>query len=115
MNVPTRLIIDADVSAVKEMKDSERAAAAAAADAAHAEKLCREAAEEEARLEEAARRANDKKAAGSAAADPADEEVHMTIERIKKGDASVTPHVGDKVSITYTGTFADGTHFEGTE
>jgi len=100
------------VAAVKQQADGSRAAAAAADDAAHAEKLRQEAEEEKAR-EEAALKARDAKRDADAVAVEDDGEVHMEIKRLKKGDETTIPANGDKVALTYTGKFADGTSYEG--
>ena len=100
------------VAALKAKMSGARAEAAAADDAAHAAKLAAEMEEEKARELAAIKAAEEKKAAKAAGAvdiGDGDEEVHMEIKRLKKGDGETIPAVGDKVALTYHGTFADGT------
>ena len=99
------------VAAIKRRAEGGRAAAAAADDAAHAEKLKREAEEEAARVAAAEARAKDK---ASNPVDVTDDgECHIEIKRLKKGDEATIPVNGDKVALTYMGTFAPGTTYNG--
>jgi len=104
---------EAYVEALKHQLDEGRAEKAKADDASHAEKLRKEEEEAEALRAEAAKAAEARKAAGTA--EEVDEGVHMEIKQLKKGDEETRPQVGDKVSITYTGTFAEGTVHEGVD
>lgn len=99
---------EAYLAAVKSKLSGAREAAAAADDAAHAAKLKQEAADEAARLEAATKKAEEKKAAGPVDVTD-DDEVHMEIKPLRKGDGSTIPINGDKVALTYVGKFADGT------
>mmetsp|Transcript_1929 Transcript_1929/g.3914 ORF Transcript_1929/g.3914 Transcript_1929/m.3914 type:complete len:249 (-) Transcript_1929:321-1067(-) len=102
------------IKALKERREGARAEEAKADDAAHAEKLRQEemATEE---LRQAASKAAEERAAAVTAEDATDDEVHMEIKQLKKGDEETKPEVGDKVAITYTGRFAEGTSYEGVE
>lgn len=104
---------EAYVAALKEKVSGARAEAAAADDAAHAAKLQREKEEEQARELAAIKAAEEKRklkeAGGAVDIADADEEEHMEIKRMKKGDGETKPVVGDKVALTYHGTFAEGT------
>ena len=80
---------EAYVAAVKRSLEEGRAHAAAADDKAHAEELKREAAQEEARAEAAAKRREEEAAAaatGDGAVAEGDEESHLEVKLIKKGD-----------------------------
>lgn len=99
---------------MKRNLDGSRATAAAADDAAHADKLKREAEEEATRLAEAEARAEAAKNAGPAAVED-DGEVHMEVKQLKKGDGETVAANGDKVALTYTGKFAPDTVYEGVD
>lgn len=103
------------VAAMKRRAEGGRAAAAAADDAEHAAKLQKEKEEELAREAAAAAKREAAAANPGAAVVEEDGEVHMEIERLKNGDGETVPVHGDKVALTYTGTFADGTVYEGTD
>ena len=105
---------DAYVAAVKRRAEGSRAEAAAADDAAHAAKLKQEAADEAARLAAAEARAAAKANEGPVAVED-DGEVHMEVEKLKNGDGETVAANGDKVAVTYTGTFAEGTLDNGTD
>ena len=105
---------EAYVAAMKRRLEGGRSAAAAADDAAHAEKLKKEKEEEAARIEAAAKAAAEKAANPQAAVED-DGEVHMEISLLKKGDEETVAKDGDKVAVTYTGTFAAGTVYEGVD
>lgn len=108
---------EAYVAAVKDQVNVSRMEASKADDEAHAEKLRQEAEEEKQRQAEALRRAEEKARAGPAVPED-DGEVHMEIKapKLKKApDESIKPVVGDKVAITYTGKFADGTVHDGVD
>eukprot|EP00967_Tisochrysis_lutea_P143314 scaffold266006_cov30-Tisochrysis_lutea.AAC.1 len=107
---------EAYVAAVKRSLEEGRAHAAAADDKAHAEELKREAAQEEARAEAAAKRREEEAAAaatGDGAVAEGDEESHLEVKLIKKGDGQTFPKPGDNVHVQYRGTFAVGTLHEG--
>lgn len=93
---------EAYAAAIKARTEGARAVAAAADDVAHAERLRNEAAEEVAR-QEAAQRAAEAKAAAAAAggSEDVDEEQHMEVKILKKGDEETFAKVGDKVALTY--------------
>ena len=103
------------VAAMKSLTDADRAQAAAADDEAHREKLKREAEEEAAREAAAEAAAAAKRATGGTAANEDDGEVHMQVKLLKKGDEETFAQDGDKVALTYTGSFAEGVTYEGTE
>jgi len=84
------------------------------ADAAHAAKLKAEAEAEKERIQAAAARA-EAAAANPQAVAQDDGVVHMEIKRLKKGDEATVPVHGDKVALTYTGTFAPGTVYNGVD
>jgi len=103
---------EAYVEAVKANLDGNRAQAAAADDEAHQAKLQEEAAEEEARAVAAEARA----AAGPAEPEPEeDEESHLEMAPLIKGDGKTTPAPGDYVYCTYTGKFPKGTEHGGVD
>ena len=104
---------EAYAAAVKRRAEGGRAEAAAD-DAAHEEKLRKEKEDEERRLEAALKAQAEKAAAGPVVAED-DGEVHMEIKRLKKGDETTVAKDGDKVALTYTGTFAEGTVHEGVD
>jgi FKBP-type peptidyl-prolyl cis-trans isomerase len=102
------------VDAMKRQVAVSRAKAAADDDAEHAARLQKEKDDELTRAEAAD--AKRKAAAANPQAGVEDDgEVHMEIERLKNGDGENVPAHGDKVALTYTGTFADGTVFEGAD
>ena len=103
---------EAYCSAVKLALDGNRAQAALADDEAHETKLKEEAAEEEARRTAAEARAE----AGPAETGPEeDEESHLEMAPLLKGDGKTTPVSGDYVHCTYTGKFAKGTEHGGVD
>lgn len=102
------------VAAVKAALEGGRAAAGAADDAAHADKLKAEAAAEVERIAEAEAAAAAKRAAGPAAVED-DGFVGMDIAKRQHGDGVTMPVAGDKVGVTYKGTFPDGVEYQGTE
>ena len=98
---------EAYVAALKERAAGSRAAAAAADDDAHAAKLAAEAAAEAEAAEAAAQRRA--AAAQAGPAQDADDSVsHMQVTSLKKGGGGDKPVAGDKVGVTYVGTFAEG-------
>ena len=100
--------------AVKRRLESGRAQAAAADDAAHEAKLKKEAEAEAERIAAAEARAEAAKTAGPAVVED-DGEVHMEIKPLKNGDGETIAVNGDKVLVTYTGSFAPGTEYEGVD
>ena len=105
---------DAYAAAVKRSKEGERSKANEADDAEHAARLKRE--EEEAAERRAAAQARAEAAASAPqAAAEEDGEVHMELKRLKNGDGVTIAVDGDKVALTYTGTFAPETVYEGVD
>lgn len=99
------------MAAVKRKAEGGRADAAAADDAAHADKLKAEA---EAEKANAAAAAAAREAKANAVVDVTDDgENHIEIKRLKKGDEETIPVNKDKVAVTYMGTFAAGTLYNG--
>mmetsp|Transcript_26185 Transcript_26185/g.59428 ORF Transcript_26185/g.59428 Transcript_26185/m.59428 type:complete len:238 (-) Transcript_26185:469-1182(-) len=102
------------VAALKAQVATARAEAEKQDDAAHMAKLQAEEEAAEARRQRMLQLQEEKAKAGTEP--PADDgEIHMEVTRLKKGDGATIPGVGDTVSVTYVGHFADGTEYQGVQ